>query len=973
MAAGVAAATLAATALPPAEAAWAAPTTAAQAPTITGVTYGSNDVAVTGQAAAGATVEVSASSAALAEDGDRTSVSVTAGDDGSFRASLPSESESGEDLRYAEYTATAAGTDSGSHFVDDVTAPSRADLPPTPVTSKKGLQVQLSDDAEDLGVQHAAINVSLGQIMWVRPGSADATLEFRSGGRTFWFSRSALESLDRQVRGSSEAGASVSLIVLVYRSGDPRSAASVLTDPGASAGAGTVMGFNTTTAEGVAHLRAAMELLASRYTQPDRAHGRVDGFIMGNEVDAQWEWSQSGEKTLDEFLDGYSRALRIGWLATTKYSSSARTYVSLTHSWTRPSGPNPDEGEPTRYYAGRDVLDGLVAQGHREGGFPWQVAYHPYPQDLFDPTVWDDPDATEDVDAPVVTFRNLDVLTRYLERPELRFHGDVRRVILSEQGCNTPSGDRDEAERLQAACYAYAYYRTRFLDGIDAFILHRHVDHGAEGGLNLGLWARDTALSDLAAPSRRKLAYEVFRDIDTRRSLQATEFAKDVIGIEDWSEVIPGFDASVLGDRRAAVRTGSVVDAPSRPGRDLAGPAFAGWEADHNVTSVSVTDGALSAAATSYDLQWRGVRRRWDGGLRLGGSRGLAVRVSGVADDEAVARVRVTTSDGRVVDADGRLPADGSARTVTADLRSLPRSAQVAEVQVWVRGNGSTRRSTRMQVEDVRLTTRLSRSTAANLLVEGTLEATSATQARLRLDLVGLDAYGAGPAVVLPCGGWQVDRTPLDLSSLRIGRERSVEVPVHLGSHGNGTVCLDVGGERIQVAVDAPRISLDDLDGDGAGWRPGSAVSAVAVVSAIANAPGRPAQGTGALEATGSAAAPDVVHSVVRTFDTPVDLSAVSMLELSVNSYGGAVGATSYEAVVTVTSADGTTRRTTTSYTPDRWNRVTVDLREWDGASAVSSVEVGTRAVGSTLPAWAPRFQVDDLGVVLGGLTAAGG
>ena len=37
------------------------------------------------------------------------------------------------------------------------------------------------------------------------------------------------------------------------------------------------------------------------------------------------------------------------------------------------------------------------------------------------------------------------------------------------------------------------------------------------------------------------MIWQVFRDIDTDQSLQATEFAKPVIGIGRWADVIPGF------------------------------------------------------------------------------------------------------------------------------------------------------------------------------------------------------------------------------------------------------------------------------------------------------------------------------------------------------------------------------------------------------------------------------------------------
>ena len=124
---------------------------------------------------------------------------------------------------------------------------------------------------------------------------------------------------------------------------------------------------------------------------------------------------------------------------------------------------------------------------------------------------------------------------RYLGQPGLQFEGKPRRVILSEQGFHTP--DRPDGEVLQAAGYAYAWRKVAALDGIDSFILHRHVDHGQEGGLKLGLWSRDTNSPSAAAPLAKKKIYEVFRAADTPQWEEAFRFALPVIGITNWNDL----------------------------------------------------------------------------------------------------------------------------------------------------------------------------------------------------------------------------------------------------------------------------------------------------------------------------------------------------------------------------------------------------------------------------------------------------
>jgi hypothetical protein len=96
-----------------------------------------------------------------------------------------------------------------------------------------------------------------------------------------------------------------------------------------------------------------------------------------------------------------------------------------------------------------------------------------------------------------------------------------------------------------------------------------------------------------------------------------------------------------------------------------------------------------------------------------------------------------------------------------------------------------------------------------------------------------------------------------------------------------------------------------------------------------------------------------------------LDLSDASELSVMVDAYGGAPGATGYEAVLTVTGAGGESRSVTTAVNADAWNRVALDLAGWAGRSAISRIEVGFRATGSdTL--WQPRFQLDAVGVTSG-------
>ena len=424
-------------------------------------------------------------------------------------------------------TTTPLGT---NRFVEEMEGVSEFTLPFPTAASKKGLQVQMVDDALALGIKHAALNVNFSQMLDV-PARSNS-LAWVVDGRTVHFNRGYFESLDRQIKPMTDAGVVVSLILLAYQSGNA-AINELLLHPRYDKSAPNRLGaFNTVTADGVLHFRACVEFLAYRFSQPDTYHGRVANFILGNEVNSHWFWANMGRVSMETFAEDYLRTARIAHTALRRISSSARFYLSLEHHWNiRYPG-----GDAMQAFPGRAFLDYFNRRAKEQGDFDWHVAFHPYPESLFEPRTWNDKSATTNGNTPRITFRNLEVLPRYLRQPELLFHGEPRRIILSEQGFH--STDKPDGELLQAAGYAYAWYKVEHFPGIDAFILHRHVDHKHEGGLNLGLWRRKP--DSVATPGEKKKIYEVFKAADTPGWEKTFEFVLPVIGIQRWEELEGG-------------------------------------------------------------------------------------------------------------------------------------------------------------------------------------------------------------------------------------------------------------------------------------------------------------------------------------------------------------------------------------------------------------------------------------------------
>ena len=71
--------------------------------------------------------------------------------------------------------------------------------------SKKGLQVELLDDALALGIKHAALNVNLSQLVAPNADVDAAHLPWTSDGQTFHFHRDRVERLDRTIKTLSES------------------------------------------------------------------------------------------------------------------------------------------------------------------------------------------------------------------------------------------------------------------------------------------------------------------------------------------------------------------------------------------------------------------------------------------------------------------------------------------------------------------------------------------------------------------------------------------------------------------------------------------------------------------------------------------------------------------------------------------------------------------------------------------------
>lgn len=332
------------------------------------------------------------------------------------------------------------------------------------------------DELLELGVKHITINLPISHLLDLQAGPG--TQPMLLAGRTWHVNERRLQEWDRLARFSQKHGLTASGILLINFYNGP--IGRLLTHPEADR-AGHYAMPNLTTQESIAAYEGVLELLARRYGPKDSPYGHIAHWIVHNEVGYGWEWTNMGSQPPMLYMDHYLRSMRLVHDVMRRQNPEARVFISLTHHWNVPSNPD------WKSYSNRDLLERLLQSSRLEGDFAWGIAYHPYPQNLRRPEAWKDTRVNDSFDTPLITPKNIEVLDRWMHRPEVRdARGRLRPVFLSEQGANMPE-DTEDGRSLQAAGLAYMWKQLEGLESIRAFHYHRWVDHPLEGGLLLGL------------------------------------------------------------------------------------------------------------------------------------------------------------------------------------------------------------------------------------------------------------------------------------------------------------------------------------------------------------------------------------------------------------------------------------------------------------------------------------------------------
>ena len=401
---------------------------------------------------------------------------------------------------------------------------------PNRVTSKKGITCGSDSPSSPVNAfPRINQNIDIAQLLAHAP--TNSPYQIRADDSSIPLNENAVRNLDTAFQRAKKAGQEVTGILLAYqrkKSPLPPPIVHPLAHPD-SVPIGPAA-FDTATAQGLLTYRAVVGWLAERYGNPESDGGALEGLVIGNEIQSHWSWYHLGNASKHLVLNEYAIAVRIADLATRSRIKGFNIYLSLDHHWRQPAEQNPLHG-----FSGRDAVDSLNRTFASEGNFPWHVAFHPYPENLFNPAFWNDRTATPDFETPKITFKNIEVLAAYLRQPEFQFKGKTRRIALTEQGFHCPSSA--DGPSLQAAAFALAWKKVQAIPEIISFLYHRHVDHPHENGLKCGLFEHDGSKNPHGIGARRPIA-DLLAAAGTDAEAEAFEPSLAILQRANWKSLI---------------------------------------------------------------------------------------------------------------------------------------------------------------------------------------------------------------------------------------------------------------------------------------------------------------------------------------------------------------------------------------------------------------------------------------------------
>lgn len=121
---------------------------------------------------------------------------------------------------------------------------------------------------------------------------------------------------------------------------------------------------NMLSKEAVEAYAATMNFLCERYSTEQ--YGRIHHWIIHNEIQAGFYWTNAGRRNLETYMNLYERSMRLVQTIARQYDPNAKSLISLDHGWTDQGSDRSYQGVKLLEQA-REILPsgGRLRMGHR--------------------------------------------------------------------------------------------------------------------------------------------------------------------------------------------------------------------------------------------------------------------------------------------------------------------------------------------------------------------------------------------------------------------------------------------------------------------------------------------------------------------------------------------------------------------------------------------------------------------------------
>ena len=359
--------------------------------------------------------------------------------------------------------------------------------------SIKGLHTDISSDASYLGVAHTVIE--LDPSLLIQDDYTNSAVSYVYDGQTYYLNRGKLEELDKQVSEATAQGSIVyfrlrmrtspdnanSLVSCLYADGITKKANSYAIWMDDDKSASLMAGF--------------LDFITARYTDPAGTHGFCGALIIGRSVNESTKNNYAGSVEFGTYVSRYAALVRLANSTLKSNYANGRVYVCVSNNLSDIAALESGTDWTTNYF-----LDQFNLEVMKGGNYDWNVAISAYHYNKNDP-LWSDAHANPQQLSPAHISDFM-----WISQADHYYDGERRHTIISDFEV-APMDDQN----LQAASYAYAYYKVLENGNIDALIYSAHTDSQSliKGS---GLWITDSK----GIVTDRRVLYNIFLTIDTK-------------------------------------------------------------------------------------------------------------------------------------------------------------------------------------------------------------------------------------------------------------------------------------------------------------------------------------------------------------------------------------------------------------------------------------------------------------------------